>query len=429
MWTGNVWLVPAVPAVDSALTLWPSPTLWCGGVDVELRSGLLLTGAVLVTVLTVTVTVVVWERWRSASPVRWVARLALVLGCQLCLVLVVALAANNSFVFFTSWADVLGRQQHRLAPGTVHPGAIDSRYREVVTKDWLGSRGTVVPISIPGSVSGVRARPAYAYLPPQYGSPAYAHRSFPVVELLDGYPGSPLTWLHAMDLRATLDGEIAAGRTIPMIAVLPTQTVSPPRDTECVNVPKGPQVETYLTTDVRRAVLRQLRASADRASWAVMGYSTGGYCAINLLLHHPSAYQTAVSMSGYYTALSDRTTGDLFGRSHRLKLYYSPLWFERHSRMLPSQLLLTATREDAPSFRTLAQFVAHLGSAVQATTLVLPHGGHNFGVWRVEEPASFDWLGHHLSAPLSAGLTVPDLPPALQARRSPAAPPSASVKP
>src|SRR5919206_202969 len=94
-----------------------------------------------------------------------------------------------------------------------------------VLSAWARGRGTVVPVEIPGVRSGVRTEPGYAYLPPQYGDPQYAHRSFPVVELLDGYPGGPQSWLQSLMIAQNLDREIDAGRTVPMIAIMPTQTV------------------------------------------------------------------------------------------------------------------------------------------------------------------------------------------------------------
>ncbi|MDQ6873784.1 MAG: alpha/beta hydrolase-fold protein [Actinomycetota bacterium] len=364
-------------------------------------------------------TVLVWEVEQQRHWSRWLTRAGLLLSCQLTALLAVGLAVNNVFGFYVSWSDLLGHHQ-QFAPAAVHAGAVDERYRAVLVANWLRQRGTVVPLPIPGQLSRIPAEPAYAYLPPQYGDPAYAKRSFPVVELLDGYPGSPRSWLQTLHLQQVLDREINAGRTVPMIAVMPTQNVATPRDTECTNVPHGPQVETYLTYDVRQAVLREFRASVERRSWAVMGYSTGGYCAINLLLHHSSLFSVAASMSGYYSPLHDPTIGDLYGKSRKLRLYYTPIWYERHARPEPSELLVMATRGDAPSSHLLGQFLAHLGPTVQATSFVLSRGGHNFGVWNAEEPACLDWVGHQVTAPLAAGLSVSRVrPPPVRISPSP----------
>ena len=40
----------------------------------------------------------------------------------------------------------------------------------------------------------------------------------------------------------------------PMILVMLRPTVAPPRDTECVDVPGGPQTETFFAEDLPQAV-------------------------------------------------------------------------------------------------------------------------------------------------------------------------------
>jgi len=373
---------------------------------------LLLT--IFIAVASVIATLLVWNRRSPNGRWRWALGGLLILSCQLTALLVLSVAVNDSFGFYASWNDLLGNQQ-RLLPAGVPAGARDAAYRAQLNAGSAAGRGTVVPFVIPGSTSGVRPQPAFAYLPPQYGDPAYAHRSFPVVELLDGYPGSPQSWLQSLHIRQTLDGEIAAGRTVPMIAILPTQTVAPPRDTECVNVAHGAQVETYLTTDVRRAVLRDFRASAEPRAWAVMGYSTGGFCATNILLHDGTMFGSGVSLAGYFTAIQDASTGNLYGGSTARRLFDSPTWYGQHRRTSDDRLLIVGSREDPGAIAQVHAFLAHLRPSLRVSTLLLQHGGHNPAVWRAEEPACLDWLGHQLIAPLAAGWQIDDVPQLLPA--------------
>jgi len=359
-------------------------------------------------------TLLVWGHNRPRGFLRWPARAALIAGCQLTALLVLAVAVNDSFGFYASWDDLLGGQQ-KLVPTAVAPGAQDAAYRAQLAVDSAAGRGTVVPFVIPGPSSGVTPKPALAYLPPQYGQAAYAHRSFPVVELLDGYPGSPQSWIQSLNIRQSLDAEIAAGRTVPMIAVMPTQMVAPPRDTECINVPHGPQVETYLTSDVRRSVLRNFRASPERRAWAVMGYSTGGFCAANILMHDGAMFGSGVSMAGYYSAVRDATTGDLYGGSAAVRAFNSPIWYGSHRTTSDDSLLIVASRQDPGIVGEVHAFLAHLRPSIRVQTLLLDHGGHNPAVWRAEEPACLDWLGRQLVAPLAPGWKVADVPNLLPA--------------
>ncbi|CAM5397307.1 esterase [Streptomyces badius] len=51
-----------------------------------------------------------------------------------------------------------------------------------------------------------------------------------------------------------------AGKARPMILVMLRPTVAPPRDTECVDVPGGPQTETFFAEDLPEAVTGTYRA-------------------------------------------------------------------------------------------------------------------------------------------------------------------------
>ncbi len=56
-------------------------------------------------------TVVLWSRLKGPGPVRVLQRLALIAVCQVTAIAVVATLINNSFYFYTSWADLLGTSQ------------------------------------------------------------------------------------------------------------------------------------------------------------------------------------------------------------------------------------------------------------------------------------------------------------------------------
>jgi hypothetical protein len=147
---------------------------------------------------------------------RDVQRLGLVTLCQVTAVLLTALVVNDQFNLYEWWGDLFGTDQ-------VQAGAPQPRE------------------TVHGAASGITST-VWVLLPPGYDTAAEAARRYPVVVFLPGYPGTPTTWLHAMHLQQVLDGEVAAQRVPPVIAVLPTMNVAAPRDTECTNVPNGPQV-------------------------------------------------------------------------------------------------------------------------------------------------------------------------------------------
>jgi S-formylglutathione hydrolase FrmB len=350
-----------------------------------------------------------WNRGRSdsrrATHVRWIRRAALMIGTQLSAVVLVAVMINDANKFYTSWLELLG-EHHTVGTTVALPGSQDAAVQTKLDNARAQGRGIVVTLKVPGTRSGVGTFDALVYLPVQYGQPEYAHRSFPVVELIAGSPGTPQTWTDSLDVARILDREIAAGRSEPFIAVMPSQDVAGGRDTQCVNIPRGPQVETYLTNDVRATITRAYRASTQNDAWAIMGYSSGGFCATNLAMRHPDLFAAAVSVAGYARPAHDHQTGELFAHNIALRNQNTPIW--RASNLPPPDiaLLLMATAQDPGTDRDAAALAAAARYPLSVTRLSLRHGGHNFEVWRAEEPTAFAWLSTHLVPPLAPAPTI-----------------------
>jgi S-formylglutathione hydrolase FrmB len=366
----------------------------------SITGGWTLTLAVLAAVSAVAGTTALWNRTGGAW-LRWPLRASMLTACQLTACLVLALVINDQGQFFTSWSDLLG-----TASGTsntpARSGAFDHTLAVQQAAGRRGKQSIIVPVSVPDAGAD-RWHSALVYLPPEYFQPAYANRSFPVIELLAGYPSSPGTWTGPMAMQHFADTEIAAGRAVPFIAVMPDQNYLPGRDGECINAVGGPQVETTLTVDVRRTIERDFRVSDDRMSWGVAGFSTGGFCATNIAVRHPDMYAAAVSMSGNIEPYVDRRTGRLFGNSLAARHANDPLWHFEHRPGPDIALLLTSSRQE----RQVNAWAYRLAAAARLPTRVellsVPRGGHNFHVWRAVEPVMFDWLSYHLAAPLGPG--------------------------
>ena len=97
-----------------------------------------------------------------------------------------------------------------------------------------------------------------------------------------------------------------------MILVMMRPTVAPPRDTECVDIPGGPQTETFFTKDLPEAV-----------SAALPGRAAGRELGHHRRLHRrllraedrhapPRGLRAGAGLSADYKAPIDPTTGDLF---------------------------------------------------------------------------------------------------------------------
>jgi pimeloyl-ACP methyl ester carboxylesterase len=380
-----------------------------------------LTGGIFLAVVVGTVvvlpvlTVVLWNRLRGPRAIRLAARLSLITLCQGTAVLLAALLINNSFQLYASWSDLFGQdgspgQIDAARPVQLPPVGTSARgitsptvrtYPNMALFHQFGPAGYGYTTTITGPESKITST-VFVRLPPQYREPQYSHALFPVVQLLSGYPGTPSTWLDAMGAPGTLDGLIEHGAAHPFILVSAAINVDPPHDPDCSNIPGGPQVATWLTTDVRNLIETSFRTSANRDGWGLMGYSEGGLCASKLALQYPGDYSAAVSMSG-----DDHPDGDLLSPGTAAWNENSPLWLLEHqSPAEPVALLLTGTLQDGA---TAAEADAMGGAAhgqVTVDKLIAPRGGHNMGVWEAVEPVAFEWLSEHLVSPRTTSVAA-----------------------
>jgi enterochelin esterase-like enzyme len=293
-----------------------------------------------------------------------------------------------------------------LGPGPGQPGLpphADGRgVRRLIRLPGAARYGMIARVQIKGLRSGLTASSGYVYLPPQYFQRAYAHDRFPAVLALTGYPGGARSIVDRLSLPATAARLAAAGRAPPVVYVM--LNVSPvfPRDTECTNVPAGPQVASFFAIDVPLAVEQTFRVSTDRAGWGALGYSTGGYCAAKLAMMYPGTFSAAVSIAGYYVALRDWTTGNLYGGSRAYRNENDLDWRLQHLPAPPVSVLVTSSKIGENTYPGTLRFLHLIRPPMRAYAFIIPVGGHNFGVWAQELPQTLLWLTPRLGHPESA---------------------------
>jgi len=333
-----------------------------------------------------------WSRARGRTAVA--VRLLMIVTCQATALLVGGIGLNDHYEFYASWHDLVGGGTGGSTAIEAVGGSGAALPRAHFRRE--GSLGAgVYSATVTGRHSGVRSR-ILVWVPPGYDARPNAHRTYPVVELLPGYPGSPSTWFHAVHGAGALEHAMAAGRAHPFILVAPATTVVPGRDTECVDFPEGPRVETWLSDDVRAAVTSGFRAEPGRTSWGLMGFSTGGYCAAKLAVRRPDLFSAAVTIQGDTTPQTARVRDDpaLDARNSipRILRDHRP----------PVSLLLAGTRQDRASYAELNRLVPLVRPPTRAFTYVLATGGHNAAVWNSMLPSAYAWLSARLSAPRPA---------------------------
>ena len=384
------------------------------------------------TTLAVVAAMVLWTRVRGAPVLQVAQRLGLLLGTQVTALLLVAAVVNDYGYFYGSWAELFGQDSK---PTVVTVGAADASgsagprmsslhvaglhfafqghgIPKAVRAETIGdsarlaaawappsqwaSRGRLEAITVQGARSGL-STPALVWLPPQYFQPAYRHTVFPAAEVLSGYPGTTTSLVLRLHYPNTLLREIDAHRAKPMVMVMLRPTVAPPRDTECTDVPGGPQALTYLTQDVPSAVEQLARVRP--TGWAAIGASTGGYCAAKMTLTRSDVFTTAVSFSGYYHALKDGTTGDLWGGSPVLRDLNNPEWLVTHQPVPPVSMMLTigTAERGGTGVADTRRFAALVHAPMTARVIYVPGGGHNFGSWGYLMPHALDWVTNRVA--------------------------------
>ncbi|MFI9272318.1 alpha/beta hydrolase [Kitasatospora sp. NPDC052896] len=357
--------------------------------------------ASLLAVATFVATIWLWPRlgghgWRAL-----LGRIGAFFATQVMVLVAMGLVANSYFGFYTTWTDLLGTAG---GPGTVvdhTPSNALSVTGQQKVYSTLGSAenrsGVIKKIEVHGALSGL-SHPGYVYLPPQYFQSAYANQRFPMALVLSGYPGSAEKLISLMQYPTSTLQAIQAKQLPPTVLVMMTPTVVGNRDTECMDIPGGPQVETFFTEDLPKAVESGFRVAPDASAHAVIGDSTGGYCALKFALRKPDAYRAAIALSADYSVSNDPTTGDLFGGSEQLKQENNLIWRLRNAPAAPVSLLL-ATSPNEDNYKDTQEMVAAFKAPTQLSTITLDSGGHNFHTWNREIPPALDWLGKHLTVP------------------------------
>jgi enterochelin esterase-like enzyme len=429
-----------------------------------LTSGLFIGLMIVAALASIAAAVWLWPRFAAQQIQAVAARLGLIAVSQLLTIAAILVFINGYFAFFGSWSSLFGSGQ---APPVPAAGVVASSRPILVTGADLGpvpggsalpeeadgrlaakpphvsaqqpgsanlavapglnlkdgvaaamrSVGQVLQITVRGEHTGITSYSNYVYLPPQYFQPAYAHARFPVVLVLTGYPNDPWSIVKRLAVPGTSARMVADGQIRPAVYVMMNVSVALPRDTECTNVPQGPQAETFLAQDVPLAVERTFRVQSGRSGWAVLGYSTGGYCAAKLAMLNPYQFSAAVSMAGYYTAIKDNTTGNLYGGSKSFQNENNLDWRLAHLPSPPVSVLVTSSRVGERGLPATLAFLHLIRPPMRGYSLILSQGGHNYGTWIRQLPQSLVWLNQRL---------VPAAPVVPTAHGGPSAHPGAS---
>jgi len=156
------------------------------------------------------------------------------------------------------------------------------------------ANGTILQGVIPYAQAARPLNPSLVYLPPGFSTA----RTYPVIYLLHGMPGSPLEYAHDLGLLDWADGQIAAGKLKPFVAVVPSAAQRAAGEWKGV-------WETYLVDGVVPWVDANLPTIASPDGRVLAGLSAGGFGAYDIGLHHPDLFGRIASWGGYFHPLDD----------------------------------------------------------------------------------------------------------------------------
>lgn len=364
----------------------------------------------LVFLLTVAGFVLLVARWSSLSGAgagRVAGRVALLLAVNFLVLLTAASALNAKYLFFASWTDLRGaltgtvtktsldkgtvaEASRRRAPGVA---AVAVAHPPPLPRGRVSSTG-VATFQVRGRASGIVGT-VVVQLPSGYFDPANASRTYPVLEAISGYPGSPYQWTSVMHLGSAIASQVALGHMRPTLIVQPQSWIPPGVDTECVDGRPGyPQVEKWLTVDVPNWVAHTFRVASTRSSWATIGLSAGGWCAAMATILHPAQYGAAVVMGGYFRPELSPFY-EPYPPGSPLAARYDLVAVARRAPP-PVAVWLETSHLDAVSYRSSTAFVRAARPPLAIHAVVLQNAGHRIPVWEALLPESLQWLGSAL---------------------------------
>ena len=394
---------------------------------IRLDDGALVAGLAVLAVLAVILVAVFWDAGRRRLRIR----LATALLAVLAVLGACAATANLLGGFYPTLGSLLGSSPNP-GEGTVADigpdGAGLAAVRPLLVARSAQGHGSTLHLVLHGARSGI-TRDADVYLPVGYTDASNARQDYPVVEWLPGFPGEPREVASLFRVPDLIDAAIATHRMPPAIVIMPDINGEPRfgHDEECVDADRGVADDTYLSTDVHDWARATLRVRPERTAWALSGWSSGGYCALNLALRHPDLYGVAVSQSGYDRTPDDVVTGDLFhGRADLIAA--NDVVAQLRGHPAPLDILATAGADETDERAALDRIRAAAAPPVTAELRVFPGGGHNQSAVGAQLPALIDWLGGrlpapHVDEPPGAGVRV-HAPPGIAPRRLPAPAPA-----
>ena len=337
--------------------------------------------------------------WPKLAPWKFrcvLARIFALLIAQLLIVTTIGLAVNNYGEFYGSWSELLGINstsvsnaalplvfnsaaqinRNDLANAVISPGGSAIINRELDGKK-SGEHGQVWIVLPKSAVDQIKNSKSSLNL-----------SNYRVIQFIPGFPGTPRIWLDRLDVVKNLETTQSNNSLVPTIGILTESNLLRGYDGECFDTPGGPQIETWLTNDVAEFAKNLLGVKT--SNWAVMGISTGGWCAAMLTVRHPHHFVAAVSIAGYFTPQPNKGLSTSVATTLLKKYDLRASIKAQHPKIA---IFATVAPLDRGSYFQTIHFVEDMKNEIPIRTIALHGAGHNFTSWLPAMSPAMDWVG------------------------------------
>jgi enterochelin esterase-like enzyme len=203
-------------------------------------------------------------------------------------------------------------------------------------------------------------------LPPGYDRDK--DRRYPVIVLLHGGHDDGRAFFDKYAITATLDQLYRSGTLAPSIIVTPdgndARGSSPLFDPDYFDGPNG-RVGSLIGVELVTELKRRYRVRPEPGQWALGGFSSGGWGALNIGLRHTDAFHTLFSHDGYFV--------DASGPANSPEQFVGTL---PKQDLQPLRIYLDVGSGDPTFLRSTRQFHVTLDRLGVRNTLHVFPGGH-----------------------------------------------------
>ena len=358
--------------------------------------------------------------WRSAAPWRRTVSLLAVPMSALCAGLMLNLWVGYFPTVQTAWGQLTGGP----LPGQTDPATV----AKMLAAKAVPAKGKVVPVNITGP-SKFKHRGELVYLPPAYFA-SDPPPALPTVMMIGGQFNTAADWIRAANAVGTIDDFAARNGGNAPVFVFADSGGAFNNDTECVNGVRGNAAD-HLTDDVVPYMVEHFGVSDDPANWGVVGWSSGGTCALNLTVKYPELFSTFVNIDGDLApnaGTKAQTIERLFGGDAAAYDDWDPTAvIERHGdydgvagwfavsepgsvAAISGVALQDLPAEHAPEGNptAAARTLCRLGSEYGIECAVVPAGGkHDWPFAAKAFASALPWLAWQIDTPDAAEVALP----------------------